>query len=437
MISSIIDETQELIRGGRTMALSEDNTIVSVMHPICCGLDVHKESISACLLVSAADGRKSSELRQFNTFTRDLRSLRDWLLENDCPIVAIESTGIYWRPVLNVLEGGVKIVLVNARHVKNVPGRKTDVADCQWLAGLLRHGLLRGSFIPPAEVRDWRDWTRLRKKHLQTLGDYKRRTHKLLESANIKLDSVVSELFGQTGRRILDLLASNPENLTRADIDHCAAGKLKAKKDELFQAIQGFFREHHRELLHSLLRTMALLEAEIAFIDQRLQDVLQKHQPVLDRLDEVPGIAQVSASAILAEIGPTLEDFPRTAALASWAGLCPGNHESAGKRKNSRHPVRHHHLKTILIEVAWAAVKKKGSYYKDKFHRLKARRGPKKAIVAIAHRLLKAIYHIIKEGRHFKDLGEDYLTWRNQAAKLNYLKKQAQVLGFRLAPLEA
>lgn len=419
------------------MAHSQDNTIVSVVHPICCGLDVHKESISACLLVTAADGRESYELRELGTFTRDLQSLRDWLLENDCLIVAMESTGIYWRPVLNVLEGKMKIVLVNARHFKNVPGKKTDVADCRWLAGLLRHGLLKGSFIPPAEVRDWRDWTRLRKSHLQTLGDYKRRTHKLLESANIKLDSVVSELFGQTGRRILHLLASSSERITRADIDHCAKGKLKAKKEMLFQAIQGFFREHHRELLNSLLRTMALLETEISAIEQRLQDLLQRHQPVLDRLDEIPGIALVSASAILAEIGPTLEEFPRSAALASWSGLCPGNHESAGKRKNARHPVRVHHLKTILIEVAWAAVKKKGSYYKDKFHRLKARRGPKKAIVAIAHRLLKAIYHIIKEGRHFKDLGEDYLTLRNQAAKLNYLKKQAQVLGFRLAPLEA
>jgi transposase len=435
-ISSIIGVGKITIEGGRTMARSQDNTIVSVVHAICCGLDVHKESISACLLVTAADGRESHEIRKFGTFTRDLRSLRDWLLENDCPIVAIESTGIYWRPVLNVLEDQVKIVLVNARHFKNVPGKKTDVADCQWLAGLLRHGLLRGSFIPPAEVRDWRDWTRLRKSHLQTLGDYKRRTHKLLESANIKLDSVVSELFGQTGRSLLHLLASSPDRITRVDIDRCAKGKLRVKKEALFQAIQGFFREHHRDLLHSLLRTIDLLEAEIALIEQRLQGLLQSHQPVLDRLDEIPGIAKLSASAILAEIGPTLEEFPRSAALASWAGLCPGNHESAGKRKNARHPVRVHHLKTILIEVAWAAVKKKGSYYKDKFHRLKARRGPKKAIVAIAHRLLKAIYHIIKEGRHFKDLGENYLTLRNQAAKLNYLKKQAQLLGFHLAPLE-
>jgi transposase len=418
------------------MARPQNNTIVSVVHPICCGLDVHKESISACLLVTAANGRESYELQQFGTYTGELQRLRDWLLENDCPIASLESTGIYWRPVLNVLEGQVKIVLVNARHFKNVPGKKTDVADCQWLAGLLRHGLLRGSFIPPAEVRDWRDWTRLRKSHLQTLGDYKRRTHKLLDSANIKLDSVVSDLFGQTGRSLLQLLASNPDGITRAEIDRCAKGKLKAKKEALFQAIQGFFREHHRDLLHSLLRTIDLLETEIALIEQRLQKLLHGHQPVLDRLDEIPGIAPVSASAILAEIGPTLEEFPRSAALASWAGLCPGNHESAGKRRNARHPVRVHYLKTILIEVAWAAVKKKGSYYKDKFHRLKARRGPKKAIVAIAHRLLKAIYHIIKEGRHFKDLGEDYLTLRNQAAKLNYLKKQAQVLGFQLTPLE-
>lgn len=269
-----------------------------------------------------------------------------------------------------------------------------------------------------------------------TLGDYKRRPHKLLESANIKLDSVVSDLFGQTGRSLLQLLATGPDLITRGDIERCAQGKLKGKQAALFQAIQGFFREHHRGLLNSLLRTMELLETEIVLIEQRLRKLLQGHQAVWERLQEIPGVGEVASSAILAEIGPTLEEFPRSAAWTSGAGLCPGNHESAGKRKNARHPVRVHFLKTILIEVAWAAVKKKGSYYKDKFHRLKARRGPKKAIVAIAHRLLKAIYHIIKEGRHFKDLGEDYLTLRNQAAKLNYLKKQAQVLGFHLLPLE-
>jgi transposase len=416
------------------MARFQDNTIVSVMHPICCGLDVHKESISACLLVTAADGRDSCEIKPFGTFTDDLRRLRDWLLENDCPIAALESTGIYWRPVLNVLEGRVKIVLVKARHIKNVPGRKTDVADCQWLAGWLRHGWLKGSCIPPAEVRDW---TRLRRAHLETLGDYKRRTHKLLESAHIKLDSVMSDLFGQTGRRLLQILATGPGHITPSDIDRCAQGKLKAKKEALFQAIQGFFREHHRALLNSLLRTMERLEAEIALIEQRLRELLQEHQAVWARLQEIPGVGEVASSSILAEIGPNLEDFPRSAALTSWAGLCPGNHESAGKRRNGRQPVRRHFLKTILIEVAWAAVKKKGSYSKDKFHRLKARRGPKKAIVAIAHRLLQAIYHIIQEGRHFKDLGENYLTLRHQAAKLTYLKKQAQVLGFNLVPREA
>jgi transposase len=416
------------------MAISQDNTIVSVVHPICCGLDVHKESISACLLVTAANGRETSELKKFGTFTADLRHLLAWLLEHDCPIVALESTGIYWRPILNVLEGKVKVVLVNARHIKNVPGRKTDLADCQWLAGLLRHGLLKGSFIPPAVVRDWRDWTRLRRGHLQTLGDYKRRTHKLLESANIKLDSVVSDLFGHTGRSLLQLLATGPGPITRSDVDRCAQGKLKGKKESLFQAIQGFFREHHRTLLRSLLRTIEFLQSEIALIEGRVRELLRGHQAVWERLQEIPGVGEVASSAILAEIGPTLEDFPRSAALASWTGLCPGNHESAGKRKNARHPVRAHFLKTILIEVAWAAVKKRGSYYKDKFHRLKARRGSKKAIVAIAHRLLKAVYYIIKEGRHFKDLGEEYLTIRNQAAKLTYLKKQAQVLGFILLP---
>jgi len=245
------------------MARSQDNPIVSVVHPICGGSEVHQASISAGLLITGADGRESCEIKQFGALTDALRRLGDRRLENDCAVAALESAGIYWRPVLNLLEGQVKIVLAHARHVKNVPGGKTDLADCQWLAGLLRHGLLKGSFIPPAEVRDWRDWTRRRRSHLQTLGDYQRRTHKLLESANIKLDSVVSDRFGQTGRNLLQLLAAGQGRITRSDIDRCAQGKLTAKKEALFQAMQGFFREHHRGLRHSWLRPIELLETEI------------------------------------------------------------------------------------------------------------------------------------------------------------------------------
>jgi len=415
------------------MAGSNDNGIVNVVHPICCGLDVHKEKISACLIFNGVLGETCTEVQEFGTFTDELIRLRDWLFKHNCPIVAMESTGIYWRPVHNVLEGYVEIILVNARHIKNVPGRKTDICDSKWLAGLLRHALLKGSFIPPKEVREWRDLTRLRRTYVETLGDYKRRTHKLFESANIKIDSVVSDLFGQTGRNLMRLLGQGSLPIRQEDMEPCLRGKLKAKREELYRSIQGFFTAHHGYLLHSLLKTIATLEGEIEAINDRLRQVMTTREPLLQMVMEVAGISEVSARAILSEVGPTMDPFRTSAALCSWAGLCPGNNESAGKRHSGKSPVRKHHLKTIMIEVAWAAVKVKGSYYREKYYRLKSRRGARKAIVGIAHRLLKAIYHIIKDGVHFKDLGEDFLNRTNGLQnKVRRLRNQAHQLGYAL-----
>jgi len=409
------------------MVRKNDSGIVNVVHPICCGLDVHKEKISACLLIGDAFGGQNVEVEEFGTFTDDLIRMRSWLLDHDCPIAAMESTGIYWRPVHNVLEGYMEVILVNARHIKNVPGRKTDISDSKWLAGLLRHGLLKGSFIPPGEVREWRDLTRLRRTYVESLGDYKRRTHKLFESANIKIDSVVSDLFGVTGRNLMRLLSEGRPVLSPKDVEGSLKGKLKAKREELFRSIQGFFMDHHRYVLSSLLRTIEGLEREIEAINDRLRKVMSSREPLLERLMEVAGISEVSARAILAETGPTMDSFKTSAALCSWAGLCPGNNESAGKRHSGKSPVKKHHLKTIMIEVAWAAVKVKGSY------RLKARRGSRRAIVAIAHRLLKAIFHIIRDGVSFRDLGQQFLDRRKRgASKVKRLKEQAQALGYNL-----
>jgi transposase len=415
------------------VANDNNSELVSVVHPVCCGLDVHKEKISACLIMNNAliEQAQVVEIKEFGAFTDDLISLRDWLLKHECPIVAMESTGIYWRPIHNVLEGYLEVILVNARHIKNVPGRKTDIEDSKWLAGLLRHGLLRGSFIPARQVREWRDLTRLRRTYVETLGDYKRRTHKLFESANIKIDSVVSDLFCLTGRNLMELLISDGP-LGSAEVARCARGKLRQKVEELHRAIQGFFTDHHRYVLSSLLKTIGILEGEIEAINVRLRSVMTEHQGLVERLMGIAGISEVSARAILAEIGPTLETFKSSAALSSWSGLCPGNNESAGKRFSGRSPVRKHHLKTIMIEVAWAAVKVKGSYYRDKYYRLKARRGSKRAVVAIAHRLLKALYHVIKDGVAFRDLGESFLTRKHEAANLARLRRQAAQIGYEV-----
>lgn len=415
------------------MTRRDDSKIIRIVHPICCGLDVHKESVSACVIFPDSNGEEQCEVKVFGTFTDDLTRLREWLLEHDCPVVAMESTGVYWRPVHNVLEDAVRVVLVNARDMRNVSGRKTDIGDSKWIAGLLRHGLLKGSFIPPQTVRQWRDLTRLRKKYVQSAGDYRKRTHKLFESANVKIDSVVSDLFGVTGRNLMQLLVAD-RKVTLSDIETCVRGKLKGKEEELFRSIQGFFTAHHRFILRTILETVTMLEAQIAALDHEIRRAMKEHEPLLDRLKKIPGISDVSSCDILAEIGPTLDSFPTDKALVSWSGLCPGNNESAGKRKSGKSPVRKHHLKTIMLEVGWAAVKKNGSYYKDKYYRLKARRGAKKAIMAIAHRILRGVYHVIKDGVEFRDLGEDYLARRNKSQKLFHLRKQALALGFDLVP---
>lgn len=419
------------------MTTSKDSKILSVVHPICCGLDIHKKTIAACLITTNEAGEVTSFIKEFGTFTDDLEKLHNWLLEHECPIVAMESTGIYWRPIHNVLEGDVEVILVNARHIKNVPGRKTDIADSRWLAGLLQHGLLRASFIPVKEVRHWRELSRIRRRNRDTISDYKRRIHKLFESANIKIDSVVSDLFGITGRNLILLLLTGPTEVSLADIEYCAKGTLRAKVSELHRSIQGFFEDHHRFQLISLMHILETLEKENKNIDQRMKKLMQEHNDLLSRMDEIPGINELSAQYILSELGPELDSFSSAASLASWAGLCPGNNESAGKRKSGRSPVRKHHLKTIMIEVAWAAVKKKGSYYRDKYWKLRYRLGPKKAIVAIAHKIIKALYAIIKKGEKYKELGEEYLAKRSKKQKMTKIRKEAKELGFKLVEIVA
>jgi transposase len=415
------------------MARKDNISILEVMHPVCCGMDVHKEKISACLITPGVFGQQQTEIREFSTFKDDLIGLKDWLIQNECPVVAMESTGIYWRPVHNILEDSVTVILVNARHVKNLPGRKTDIADSVWLAGLLRVGLLKSSFIPPRDVRQWRDLTRLRRVYAQDMADYKRRTHKLFESANIKIDSVVSDLFGATGRALMrELLKKTP--IKPSDVEACAKGKLKAKIQDLCRAVEGCFTDHHRYVLSSLLGLIDTLAAQIEAFNSRLRRLMSSRQPLIDRLIKVGGISEVSSHAILAEIGDTLHQFPTPASLCCWAGLAPGNHESAGKKYSGKSPVRKHHLKTIMTEVAWAAVKVKKSYYRAKFYSLKVRIGARRAIIAIAHRILKGLYFIIKKGDSYRDLGADYLIEINREARLSRIRKQASQLGFELVP---
>lgn len=412
-----------------------NSTLIQVMHPVCCGLDVHKDKISACLITVDDAGVEQHEIREFSSFTHDLKRMRDWLLENNCPIIAMESTGVYWHPVYNTVENTMKVVLVNARHIKNVPGRKTDICDSKWLAGLLRHGLVKGSFIPPENVREWRELSRLRKTYTESLADYKRRVHKLFITANIKIDSIVSDLFGLTGLNLIDLLCSD-KDLSLKNVEKCSRGCLKKKTHELYQSLHGYFKDHHRFQLVAMMDIINVFQKKIAEINVRLEFLTQDYKDLLNRLDEIPGVDKKSAQSIIGEVGVTMNEFKTMSAFVSWSGLCPGNNESAGKRKSGRNAVRNHPFKTIVVQVAWAAIKKKGSYYKAKYYKLKSRRGAKKAIVAIAHRIAKAIYNIIKHGDKYKDLGEQYLNKSNRQKTLRMLARKADELGMKLVACE-
>jgi len=388
------------------------------------------------LLITEDDGHVTEDIREFGAFTDELYLLKQWLLDAGCHVVAMESTGVYWKPVHNVLEDIAHVILVNARHVKHLPGRKTDVSDSRWLASLLRHGLLKGSFIPERHVREWRDLSRLRRVYVESLSDYKRRVHKLFECANIKIDSIASDLFGATGKNLINLLVSG-KDIELEDIYACTRGKLKGKEDELLKSIRGFFSDHHRFQLVSMLDLINAVEKQISTVHDRLKKFLSDRKNKIDLLMQVPGISELSAHSILSEIGDTLEQFESSAALASWCGLCPGNNESAGKRHSGRSPVSSNYLKTIMTEVAWGAVKKKGSYYREKYYSLRTRKGSKKAIVAIAHRILKAVFHILKYVTPYRELGENYLISLNNEARLKSLHKHAAKLGYALVPLTA
>lgn len=417
------------------MTRGKKREILGVVNEICCGLDVHKEIILGCMLSVDEQGKGQCEIREFGTFTDDLVNLLEWIESYGCRIVAMESTGIYWRPVYNILEPYVTVVLANARHIKQVPGRKTDIGDSEWLAELLRYGLVPGSFIPPREVREWRTLTRMRDKLRKVEADFKRRIQKHIESANIRTDSVVTDLFGVTGKNILDLLASGRRDIREEEIERCVRGKLRGKERELWRSVQGFLTEVNQFGLQVLMAIVRTLEEQIAAIDQKLAFLMRGQEELISQLCEVPGIGVVSARAILAEIGTTLENFPSAEHLASWSGICPGNHRSSGKSKGGKSGVRDHPLKTVMTEVSWAATRSKGTFYRAKYFRLKARRGSNRALVAVGHSILVSVFHIIKERVRYRELGEAYLLDRQKVQNLRRLRKQAESLGYALTPL--
>jgi transposase len=393
-----------------------------------CGLDVHQATVVACLLIVLKKGKVQKQIRTFGTTTRALMSLREWLLSEGCTHVAMESTGVYWKPIYAILEGALEIVVANAQHVKKVPGRKTDVKDAEWIADLLCHGLLRSSFVPPKPIRELRDLTRYRRKLIESRSAERNRLLKLLESANIKLASVATDVFGASGRLMLEALVEG--KTTPQEMADLAKKQLRKKIPELELALEGKMEEHHRFLLNVQLRRLRAVEQDLGILEQRIQEKLKPYTAELTLLDEIPGVDGTLAAGIIAEMGVDMSVFASVSQLASWAGICPGNNESGGKRKSSRIPKGNVYLKTTLVEAANAAAKAKGTYLRDKFYRLKARRGYKRAAVAVAHKILVAIYQMLSHRVCYNELGDLYLDKLNKHHLTRNLVHRLERLGY-------
>ena len=408
---------------------------MEVLYPRCAGLDVHKESVVACVRI-AGDGRVDRETRRFATTTAGLIELAAWLAEHGVTHVAMEATGVYWKPVWHILEDGpFELLLANAAHVKNVPGRKTDVSDAAWLADLLAHGLIRPSFVPDAATQELRALLRTRKQLVREQASHVQRLQKTLEDANIKLESVLSDVVGVSGRAMLAaLIAGESDPAALAALAH---PRLKATPAALKEALRGRVTRHHRFLLRLHLQQIDALDAAIAAIDQEVEGQLAPFRAAVQRLDTIPGVNALAAEIIVAEIGTEMSHFPSAGHLVSWAGLCPRNDESAGKRRSTRLRKGAPWLKTLLIQCAWAARRKKGSYLQAQFHRVRARRGAKKAICAVAASMLTAAYHMLKDGTDYDDLGPNHFDQRSKEAQTRRLVRRLADLGYavEISPL--
>jgi transposase len=451
---------------------------MDTLHRLCAGLDVHKDTVVACIRRLDDRGRARQDVKTFGTTTPDLLRLVDWLRQQQVPIVAMESTGVYWQPVFNLLEGHLEVLLVNPEHIKKVPGRKTDVKDCEWIAQLLQHGLLRASFVPPRPIRELRDLTRQRSQLVGEKAGVCNRIQKVLEGANIKLGSVASDVLGASGRDMLRSIVAGVDSA--AALADLARGRLRDKLPQLRKALQGQVTEHHRFLLGMHLDHLAHLEALIGRLEQRIDSAMRPGHPpeppgpqppeglpapgpanppaagaaasatppgtgplglwpALWLLVTIPGINRRVAEVVLAEIGTDMGRFGAPEQLASWAGLCPGNNESAGKRRSGRTPRGNRWLRQALVQAAWAASHTKATYLSAQYRRLARRRGKKKALVAVAHTLLVMCYEVLKKGEAYRELGADYFDKLSPERRTEQLVRQLEQLGHKvtLEPGEA
>ena len=399
---------------------------MDVVYERCCGLDIHKKIVVACLITPGPDRRPLKEIRSFGTMTADLLELSDWLLRTGCTHVAMESTGVFWKPIYNLLEDRFNLLLVNAQHIKRVPGRKTDVQDCEWIADLLQHGLLKASFVPERAERELRELTRYRSSLVRERSAEVNRLQKTLEGANIKLASVVSDITGASARRLLAALLNAEAETTR--LDELIDPRMKEKLPDLERALAGRFGPHQRFLVAEQLAHIAELDARIERVSQEIGERMRPFEPQITLLDTIPGVGRWTAEVILAEIGTDMRRFPTPAHLASWAGMCPGNDESAGKRKSGRTRKGSPGLRVALTEAAYAAGRGK-TYLSAQYHRLITRRGKKRAALAVGHSILVIVYQLLTRGMPFQDLGYEYFDHRIRPALERRLIRRLEALG--------
>jgi transposase len=396
----------------------------------CAGLDVHAGTVVACARVVDEQGHVQHEVRTFGTVTAELLGLAAWLEAQGCTHVVLESTGVYWKPVWHVLEGSVELILANAMHVRNIPGRKSDVQDAVWLADLLAHDLVRSSFVPPAPVQALRDLTRTRKQLVREIVQHTQRIQKVLEDANLKLTGIISDLLGMSGRALLRALIAGETDPARL-LAH-TTGRLRAPAAVLREALRGRVTDHHRFLLQLHLGQIEALEKAVRDVEARIGDTLGPFRTAVERLTTMPGISATMARVIVAEIGTDMTRFPTAGHLVSWAGLCPRLHESAGKRRSTRTRPGAPWLKTNLVQAAWGAVRTRNSYFRAQFVRLKSRRGSKKAIVAVAASMLTAAYYMLRDDVPYRDLGADHFDRRDKAKLTRRLVRRLQDLGLHV-----
>jgi transposase len=404
---------------------------MDVVVACCAGLDVHQASVVACVNSTGPNGRSHKEIRTFGTMRDDLIALRDWLKDAGVTAVAMESTGVYWKPVFQMLEDDFETIVVNAQHIKNVPGRKTDVKDCAWISDLLRHGLLRPGFVPPRAIRDLRELNRYRRKVAQVQAGERNRLIKVLETAGIKLAGVASDVFGVSGRAMIRALIEGED--TPPAMAGLARGKLRGKLKELARALDVPLQPHQRFMLRTQLARIELAEADLERIDTTLREMIAPYDHYMRLLMSIPGVEWINAVTIIAEIGVDMSAFVSAAHLASWAGLCPGNNESAGKQRSGKSRKGNVFLKTALVSAAITGCRRRGgTYLAEKYRRLRARRGTMRAAVAIAHKILVSIWHMLSNGTFYQDLGADFLDRMDRERTSKHLVRRLVNMGFEV-----